>query len=91
MKKIILILFTLSTLGLNAQVGITQIAGKEHSITYHGQFHILNLEVPILGSPYVNEMYKRGETLINGKTKTAALMRYNALNESVEILDRSSQ
>jgi hypothetical protein len=91
MKNIILLFFALSTLGLNAQVGITQIAGKENSITTHGQFHILSLEVPILGSPYIDEGYKKGETLINGKTRTAALMRYNALDEAVEILDRSSQ
>lgn len=93
MKNIILVLFIFSTLAVNAQaqMGITQIAGKESSITTHGQFHILSLEVPILGSPYINEVYKEGETVISGKTQTAALMRYNALNESVELLDRASQ
>lgn len=91
MKNIVLLLFVFSTLGLQAQMGITQIPGKENSITTHGQFHILSIEVPILGSPYINETYKEGETLISGKTKTAALMRYNALNESVELLNRNSQ
>ena len=72
-------------------MGVTQIAGKENSITTHGQFHMLDYEVPILGSQYVNEVYKKGETLINGKSKTPALMRYDALNEAVEILDPISQ
>ncbi len=91
MKTWIFLLFTFITFGLSAQVGITQIPGKENSITTHGQFHVLSYEVPILGSPYVNEIYKKGETLINGETKTAALMRYDALNEAVEIMDPNNR
>lgn len=91
MKNIILLLFIFSAIGIEAQMGVTQIPGKQNSITTHGQFHILSLEVPILGSPYINETFKQGETLINGKTRTAALMRYNALSEAVELLDRNSQ
>lgn len=86
MKNIVLLLFAFSILTTYGQ-GITEIPGKPGSITTHGQFLLVGHEVPIEGTPYINEIYKKGETLINGKTKTAALMRYNALNEAVEILD----
>jgi len=90
MKYSILLLFVYATFDLSAQ-GVLEIANNNKTITTHGQFYIHSNEVPILGSPYLNETYKQGETLISGKTQTAALMRYNAFNESVELLDRNSQ
>jgi|GEM_PF-805147 len=80
-----------SGLTLWAQVGMLQVAGKEDSRTYGGQFHAYNFEVPVEGTPYVNEIYKQGETLINGKIRTAALMRYDAYNDAVELLDENQR
>lgn len=90
MKKIILLLFVIAIIDLNAQ-GVLEVANSNRSITTHGQFYIHSTEIPILGSQYINETFKEGETLISGKSQTAALMRYDALNEAVELLDRSTQ
>lgn len=46
-------------------------------------------DVPIEGSQYVNQLFKKGETFIGDKTKTSALMRYDAYNEVIEILDEN--
>jgi hypothetical protein len=42
-------------------------------------------EVPIEGSPYINEIFKKGKTIINGKHTSDALMRYDAYHDAIEI------
>lgn len=87
----ILAILSVASNSLLAQVGMMQVAGKEDSRTYGGQFHVYNVEVPIEGTPYINEIYKQGETVINGKSRTVALMRYNAFNDAVELLDENQK
>lgn len=47
------------------------------------EYRVLAIE----GTPYVNDIYKKGTTIINGKSKNSALMRYDAVDEAIEILD----
>ncbi len=68
-----------------------QINGNGDGITTDTQAGIVIREVPIEGSRYMNEIYKQGETIINGTQQTAALMRYDALNDAVELLDNNQQ
>ncbi len=44
-------------------------------------------EVPISGTQYVNEMYQKGEAIMNGKSTGEILMRYDAYHEVVEFLE----
>jgi hypothetical protein len=43
-------------------------------------------EIPIEGSPYFDEVYKPGNTQVNGKT-VRLLMRHNALTDEIELKD----
>jgi hypothetical protein len=64
-----------------------QVVGNGDGITTDAQVGIVMEKVPIQGSPYINELYKKGETIINNENSTGALMRYDAYNEAVELLD----
>lgn len=83
MKKLIFIIVLVSNWA------ISQTIGNGDGITTDAQAGIVIREVPIDGSPYVNEIYKKGTTLINDVSRTDALMRYNAYNDAVEILDEN--
>ncbi len=54
---------------------------------YDSQVGIVFHEVPIQGSPYLDELYKVGNTIVNGK-EVRLLMRYNAYNDQIELKDR---
>ena len=56
----------------------------------HSQIETVSVEVPIEGTPFMNPTYKQGETIISGKSKTKALMRYNAYYDSIELLDENN-
>ncbi len=66
-----------------------QVVGNGSGITTDTQAGIVFREVPIEGTPFVNPIYKEGETIINGNSKTKALMRYNAYYDSIELLDEN--
>ncbi len=68
-----------------------QTVGNGDGITTDTQVGVVFKEIPIEGTQYVDKLYKKGETIIDGKTQTKALMRYDALNESVEILDENQR
>lgn len=68
---------------------ISQTIGNGDGISTDIQAGIVMREVEIQGSPYINEVYKKGETIINGKSRTSALMRYDAYHDAVEILDEN--
>jgi hypothetical protein len=76
---------------LGSTTVFAQINGNGDGITTDTQAGIVIREVPIEGSRYMNELYKQGETVINGNQQTAALMRYDALNDAVELLDNNQQ
>jgi len=83
MKKIIY-LFLFATGIIQGQT-----IGNGDGITTDTQAGIVIREVPIDGSAYMNDIYKKGTTLINDISKTEALMRYDAYNDAVEILDEN--
>ena len=83
MKNLILFLM------LNCSFSFCQTVGNGDGISTDIQAGIVMREVPIQGSPYMNEIYKKGETIINDKTQTTALMRYDAYNDAIEILDKN--
>ncbi|MFX0555441.1 hypothetical protein ACOCEA_01505 [Maribacter sp. CXY002] len=66
-----------------------QTIGNGDGITTDTQAGIVIKEVPINGSVYINDLYKKGTTLINDISKTDALMRYDAFHDAVEILDEN--
>ncbi len=57
----------------------------------HAQVETVYSEIPIEGTPFLDNIYRKGETVINGKVQRVALMRYNALNDYIEILDENNQ
>jgi len=67
-----------------------QVIGNGDGITTDVQVGIVFFELDIEGSPYMNPTYKLGETFINGKSGSKALMRYNAYNASIELLDENN-
>ena len=67
-----------------------QVVGNGDGITTDTQVGIVIMEVPIEGTPYMNATYKHGETVINGINRTKALMRYNAYNDAIELLDENN-
>ena len=83
MKKSIFIVLLISNWA------ISQNLGNGDGITTDTQAGIVIREVPIEGSAYINDIYKKGSTLINDISKTEALMRYDAYNDAVEILDEN--
>jgi len=81
MKKLILLFL------VSAQCVMAQSEFRQSPLT-PSQVGRVFRDVPIEGSQYVSEIYKKGETLMGDKTQTSALMRYDAYNEVVEILDK---
>ncbi len=57
----------------------------------HGQLYISVSERAIEGSPYINEVYKQGETIMFGKVRRKALMRYDAYRDAVEIMGQDQR
>lgn len=44
-------------------------------------------EVDIEGTRYINELYKKGITIVYGKEVEEALMRYDAYSDAMEVID----
>lgn len=83
MKKLLFLLLTTPIILLGQ-------FGNGDGITTDAQVGIVMEEVPIEGTPFMNPTYKLGETIVNGKSKTKALMRYNAYYDSIELLDENN-
>lgn len=84
MKKIVLLLL------ISSQIAIGQSEFNQGPLT-PSQVGRVFRDVPIEGSQYVNEIYKKGETFIGDKLQTSTLMRYDAYNEVIEILDEKGK
>ena len=85
MKNILLFLF------LASNFAYTQTIGNGDGIKTDAQAGLVFREVPVDGTPFVDNIYKKGETIINGKVQSTVLMRYNAFHDYVEILNENSQ
>ncbi len=65
--------------------------GNGDGITTDLQAGIVIRDVPIEGSAYVNDLYTQGVVFVGGISKREALMRYDAYNEAVELLDENGR
>lgn len=83
MKKLLLLILLMPIISFG------QTVGNGSGITTDTQAGIVFEDVEIEGTPFMNPTYKQGETVINGKSKTKALMRYNAYYDSIELLDEN--
>lgn len=71
-----------------AQVSLAQSVqpiGTSNGLMTTAQMGRSYYEVPIEGSPYVDELFKKGTTIINGTHKNDGLMRYDAYHDVIEI------
>lgn len=84
MKKIALLLVFATAYSFG------QISANEYVLT-PAQMGVEYRELAIEGTPYINHIYKKGTTIINGKSKNSALMRYDAVDEAIEILDQNQR
>lgn len=72
-------------------LGYGQVIGNGDGITTDVQVGIVYREVPIEGSAYVNDIYKNGKIYINDVVRSEALMRFDAVNEAIEILNENGE
>ncbi len=84
MKNIALLLILVGSLS-NAQI-----SANRYVLT-PAQLKGELVEIPIEGTPYVNEIFKKGESFFSGKFMASSLMRYNAMNEVIEIMDENGK
>ncbi|MDC6387315.1 hypothetical protein PP182_01375 [Maribacter sp. PR1] len=88
MRAIYIVVYFLFISGALAQVAGF---GKSSGVTTDAQLGISYNEVDVQGSPYVNELYKKGTTVVYGKKAREALMRYNAYTDAIEIIDENGK
>ncbi|WP_339655488.1 hypothetical protein [uncultured Maribacter sp.] len=82
MKKLLIMMFFVSNICFSQGV---QTIGNSSGLMTPAQMGMSFFEVPIEGSPYMNEIFKKGKTIINGKHTSNALMRYDAYRDAIEI------
>ena len=82
MNKLLILIFFIS--GICFSQGVQSI-GNSSGLMTPAQMGMSYFEVPIEGSPYMNEIFKKGKTIINGKHTSDALMRYDAYRDAIEI------
>lgn len=82
MNRLLILMFFISNLCFSQGV---QGIGRPAGVLTPAQMGMSFIEVPIDGSPYMNEIFKKGKTIINGKHTSDALMRYDAYRDAIEI------
>tara|TARA_R110000744_G_scaffold153942_1_gene268519 strand:+ start:371 stop:1060 length:690 start_codon:yes stop_codon:yes gene_type:complete len=82
MNRLLILMFFISNLCFSQGV---QGIGRPAGVLTPAQMGMSFFEVPIDGSPYMNEIFKKGKTIINGKHTSDALMRYDAYRDAIEI------
>ena len=82
MNKLLIFIFFVSNICFSQGV---QTIGRSRGVMTPAQMGMSFFEVPIEGSPYINEIFKKGKTIINGKHTSDALMRYDAYRDAIEI------
>ncbi|UWX55508.1 hypothetical protein NYZ99_03105 [Maribacter litopenaei] len=78
---------------LMGYISFSQVAGygRSSGVTTDSQLGISYNEVEIEGTQYINELYKKGVTIVYGKEAREALMRYDAYNDVMEIIDENGK
>lgn len=92
MKKIVYItmLFSGLCIGQNLVGGDYDVKQGNNRSWQDMQIGTVFEEVPIAGTPYLEEVYKMGVASVNGK-RIRLLMRYDALNDQIEMIDRNQK
>ncbi|MEX0290118.1 MAG: hypothetical protein AB3N14_13495 [Flavobacteriaceae bacterium] len=83
MRTFLLLFF----LGIGVSFGQISELSRGSVPSYDSQVGTVFEEVPIQGSPYFNERYVVGNTVVNGKS-VRLLMRYNAYSDQIEMKDK---
>ncbi|MGB5358288.1 MAG: hypothetical protein WBN11_16470 [Eudoraea sp.] len=71
-------------------VGIAQYNGNPLIIS-HGQMELTYYDAPTVGTPYLDEIYKKGTTIISNNSENTRLMRYNAYSDEIEFLSKQDK
>lgn len=92
MKKIVYIsmLFSAFCFGQNLAGGDYDVRTGNNRSWQDMQIGTVFEEVPITGTPYLEEIYKMGVATVNGK-RIRLLMRYDALNDQIELIDKNQK
>ncbi|WP_276389559.1 hypothetical protein [Eudoraea chungangensis] len=83
--RLLTYLFLFSFIGVTAQYN-----GNSFTMT-HGQMELVYYDAPTVGSPYLDDMYKTGTTIISNNSETKRLMRYNAFSDEMEFLSKQDK
>lgn len=88
MKNILIALALLGGIsyGQDLASSVDDIAGNNRSFT-DMQIGTVFKDVPIEGTPYMDEVYRMGIASVNGK-EIRLLMRYDAFNDQIELKDK---
>lgn len=92
MKKLLILGVFLPGIALGQAVtdpGFNDIQGNDRS-WQDMQIGTVFKEVPIEGTPYVDEIYKMGVASVNGK-EINLLMRFDAFNDQIELIDQKNK
>lgn len=92
MKKLLILGVFLPGIALGQAVtdpGFNDIQGNDRS-WQDMQIGTVFKEVPIEGTPYVDEIYKMGVASVNGK-EINLLMRFDAFNDQIELIDKRNK
>ena len=92
MKKLLILGMLLPGIAIGQAVtnpGFNDIQGNDRS-WQDMQIGTVFKEVPIEGSPYVDELYRMGVATVNGK-EISLLMRYDAYNDQIELIDKKNK
>tara|TARA_R110002051_G_scaffold66515_8_gene120458 strand:- start:12765 stop:13454 length:690 start_codon:yes stop_codon:yes gene_type:complete len=88
MKNLVLILFLICNAAFSQTV---QGIGSSSGVITPAQAGISYREVEIEGSPYIDEIFKKGQTIINDKNVSDVLMRYDAYHDVIEIMNENNK
>lgn len=83
--RLLTYLFLFTFIGVTAQYN-----GNSFTMT-HGQMELVYYDAPTVGSPYLDDMYKTGTTIISNNSETKRLMRYNAFSDEMEFLSKQDK
>lgn len=88
MKKLLILGMLLPGIAIG-QVAFNDIQGNNRS-WQDMQIGTVFKEVPIEGSPYMDELYRMGVASVNGK-EISLLMRYDAFKDQIELIDKRNK
>lgn len=89
MKRVALLSLLVSCYGFGQDPDVPFATGNPDRL-YEMQVGTVYKDVPINGTPYLDEQYRMGVTAVHGK-EINLLMRYDAYNDQVEMIDKNQK